>query len=125
MGSTIYYAHSKLIYDSPREKKEIALITKRFPASFIYNPNNTEVQTSVYPMELYLREIARKTTAGIVFSSYLGHVGKGVYTEIEAAWLAQKLVYMIQEGEVIPFDWCLRLLGIDWQVKYAVVERRR
>jgi hypothetical protein len=124
-GSVMYYSHSKKIYDMQREEREVALISKRFPESIIYNPNNESIRTAELPMTACMRVVGQSSTAGVVFSVYQGHVGKGVYTEVERAWTIRKLVYMIQEGEIIPFSWCLRLIDKDWWVKYAVVERGR
>lgn len=122
----IYYSHSMKIYDTIREEKEVALISGHFPKSTIYNPNNKLIQAADLPMTDCLAVISRDATTDIVFSVYLGHVGKGVYTEIEEAWIIHKPIYVIQEGKIIPFtNWRIRLIDIDWAVKYGVVERER
>ena len=79
----IYYAHSRMKYNTMIEQYEIALIRKRFPDAEIINPNGTVDQTA--GEEAIMEECLRLVDSCdmLVFSSVDGMVGKGVTQEVE------------------------------------------
>ena len=99
MKPRLYYAHSKAIYDQPDEMLELRRIKKHYPGYTVVNPNGmfksdgewtTWLETGIQSMEL------------VVFTSYLGFVGKGVYDELyEARRLGKDIVYLTKKGRFV------------------------
>lgn len=119
----LYYSHSKKIYGTRREKKEIKLISKHFPKTPVYNPNNTTIKTAVSPIDTCLRWIESDDITRIVFSTYRNHVGKGVYTEVKRAEELGKPTYVIVRNKISSFiDQHLSIVDEhDWIVRYAEI----
>ena len=120
----LYYAHSIKKYDTAKEKSELATIRKIFPKAIIYNPNNSRIKNSSSPMEECYRIIKRKSTVGVIFSTYLNHIGRGVYEEIQLALRLNKFIGMIKNIKIIPFTKmvCQIKDETDWAVRYAVIK---
>ena len=108
----IYYAHSKLIYYSKREEKELAIIRARYPFAEIINP------AGIFRREIEWRMFMAFDLPNmdlVIFSDYNGYVGKGVYTEILAAIENEiPVLYLNGEGRITaifsvgepnPDDW--------------------
>lgn len=87
-----YYAHSMHIYNSPREKKELAYLRRRFN---VLCPNNDIGH--ITPFSKYLRISAWADV--VVVSEYKGYVGRGVYEEVEQALKLKQTVYCIREND--------------------------
>ena len=126
VGRVLYYSHSKRKYNTPREQKEISLILKHFPKAVVYNPNNWGIRNSNSPMDRCLQIIEFEITAGVIFSTYLDCVGRGVYKEIQKALEINKFVGMIKKNSIIPFTkMYLKVINIDWAIKYAIIKSER
>lgn len=72
----IYYAHSRKIYNTKREKKELQYLRKLYGK--VLDPNNDlgELEDTCK----YMRHVAACTL--VVCSEYLDHVGFGVFMEV-------------------------------------------
>lgn len=79
----IYYAHSRMKYNTMIERYELALIRKKFPDAEIINPNGEVDQTA--GEEAIMQECLKLVDSCdmLVFSSVDGIVGKGVMQEVE------------------------------------------
>jgi hypothetical protein len=117
----IYYAHSKKIYDTPREKEEMTFIAQEFPDTAIINPN-TDIgeRGSIKP---YLKAVADCDI--VVCSEFAGHVGKGVYDEVFHGLGLDKEVHVLRKAGDKYF--LKKVTGLDladaydWKVKYGKV----
>ncbi len=92
----IYYAHSRMKYNTLIEQYELALIRQKFPEAEIINPNGTVDQT--LPEEDIMQECYKliDNCDALVFSSISGVIGKGVYYEIAYACACGIELYKIE-----------------------------
>jgi len=108
----IYYAHSKRIYWSKREEKEIAVIQDKYPKAEIVNPSG--IFRREMDWQLFMaNEFPRMDL--VVFSDFKGYIGKGVFEEINTAiGLEIPVLYLNENGELVdvfrfgepnPEDW--------------------
>lgn len=123
----IYYAHSRMKYNTLIEQYELALIRQKFPEAEIINPNGTVDQT--LPEEDIMQECYKLIGECnmLAFSSISGVIGKGVYREIKRA----KKIFYINDNTVNKLISCefmvadeipeLKNMGIDSDMIYAVV----
>ena len=88
----VYYAHSKLIYNTKREKKELRFLRKKF--SSVFNPNTNLIWDDTTKMEPYFRAV--KNSDILVVSEHKNHIGKGVYDEIKTALNSNILVLCLK-----------------------------
>ena len=77
----VYYAHSKLIYNTKREKKELQFLRNKFTS--VCNPNTDITWDNTTKMEPFFKAV--KNSDIIIISEYKKHIGKGVYDEIKLA----------------------------------------
>lgn len=77
----LYYAHSKLIYNTELENEQLKLIKKQFPKYEIINPNDEIFVINGFKAFLNMVEGCNI----VVFTSMDNFVGKGVFTEVEHA----------------------------------------
>ena len=117
----VYYAHSKLIYNTKREKKELEFLRKKF--SSVFNPNIKISWDNNTKMEPYFKAV--KNSDIVVASEYKKHIGKGVFDEITTAinnnitvlCLRRKLfkyqLYKIANVEIVNDQ--------DWKKKYGKI----
>lgn len=75
----VYYAHSKLIYNSLREKVERDFLERTFKKVICPNRDMGELGE----MDPYLRKV--ETCDIVVCSEYEKHIGKGVFEEVNLA----------------------------------------
>lgn len=127
----VYYAHSKMKYDTECEQKEIDIIKEVFHNSVIINPNgwiyNHKREDII--MEQCFRFILNSDI--VVFSSIDSVVGRGVYEEVEYALRHNKEVYYLNDcGSIEDFTkkdfYKIELLynkTKSW-VNYARIKRR-
>jgi hypothetical protein len=116
----VYYVHSLRKYDTIEEQEEIQLMEKKFEA--IYNPNNSHIKRlrGEAAMKECYRVIRHEQVDGLVFSTYKGHIGRGVYEEIYTAIRANKCVYYLHDGVIEPFTGKLQIVDVnDWSVRYS------
>jgi len=107
----LYFAHPMQTYDTERERKAIRQIKTTFPSFYIQNP-------SLHPsrdMNFYLVWV-KDCQALIFITDEKGYIGKGVYSEIDAARILAFPVYQCEPdtpvisqefhlGEVNENDW--------------------
>ena len=114
-----YYAHSKQIYNTEREHREIKYINKKFGK--IINPN-TDIG-EMGNIEPYL--IAISNSKGVVCSEYKGHIGRGVYEEILYAIKNKLPVYVIKrflKKYIIKKVMCVKIIDrYDWKIRYGKI----
>lgn len=93
----VYYAHSKMKYDTECEQKEIDIIKEVFHNSVIINPNgwiyNHKREDII--MQQCFKFILNSDI--VVFSSIDNVVGRGVYEEVEYALRHNKKVYYLND----------------------------
>ncbi len=92
----VYYAHAICLYDTEREKKELALIREKVKDAEIINPVNYQNHS----MDFYLRLVDKCHI--VVFSCLLGKVTAGVGKEVNYALKKGKDVYMLNGVNLIP-----------------------
>lgn len=89
----LYYAHSMLIYNTKREKKELRFLRKNF--SSVCNPKTDITWDNTIKMEAYFKVV--KNSDIVVVSEYKNHIGKGVYDEIKTAINSNILVLCLRK----------------------------
>ena len=114
----VYYAHSMRIYGTYREDREMETIRKKF--GVVFNPNTPEIDAARDPMSACLDIIASDDTEAVVFSTHMDHVGRGVFDEVNCALAHGKPVYVLEEGEIEPFEGNLEIVDPeDWRICFA------
>ena len=117
----VYYAHSMLIYDTRREKKELKFLKKHY--KFVCNPNTDIKWDDAMEMEPYFKAI--KSCDLLICSEYKNHIGKGVYDEIRTA-LNNNIIVLCLKKKLFRY----RLHNIkdlilknenDWKIKYGKI----
>ena len=113
----VYYAHSKNIYNTSREKSELKWLRKQF--KFVICPNNDMGELG--SMEPYLQEV--ENNDAVVCSEYKGYIGRGVTSEVNTAlslnykvWVLRKILgkfYLktVKGSEIFDSN--------DWRYRYA------
>jgi hypothetical protein len=115
--SKLYYAHSKIIYDTDLEKEQLKLINNKFPDYEIINPNGNFVFSGMMACYYMIQACDM-----LIFSALDDFVGKGVYSEIEFAQrngikiLCLKNEKFYEKIAVKIFD------SQDWKCRYAKVK---
>jgi len=93
----VFYSHPMKLYGTDAEKREIALIAKRFIGCEIVDPSaqrsNAEPGRET---EFYLRLV--DSCDLLVFSRHFGYVTEGVRPEVEHALSMGKNVYELRGG---------------------------
>jgi hypothetical protein len=111
----VYYAHSKRIYGTDREREELMWLREAFP--WVVDPNSDIGEA--YIIDPYLDAVSKCKM--VVVSEYEKHIGKGVYQEIEHAfdkgiqvWVLKKqtdgyYIYRVADIKVVDeTDWAIR-----------------
>ena len=91
----IYYAHHVWKYDTPIENFEIKCIERQFKDAVIVNPRTTIPQDQPESVILDYAYKALDDCEAIVFSTFSGMIGHGVFNEIIYAFNAGKKVYQL------------------------------
>ena len=97
----VFYSHPMKIYGSAAERREIALIERRFPGCEIVDPSAH--QSSGEPgrgTEYYLGLV--DSCDCLVFSRLFGYVTEGVKPEVDHALSKGKQVYELRDGKFLP-----------------------
>lgn len=120
MKPLIYYAHSKLDYNTKREEEEIKFLSQYYK---VFNPN-TELG-ELGTMAPYLHAVCM--CHHVVVSPHKDlYVGRGVFHEICIALAHGQAVQVLCKGEV-NFA-LMSLLGVcfydtnDWKVYYGKIQ---
>ncbi len=114
----IYYAHSMRTYGTDKERRAIELLQKKFGE--VYNPSCAEIQKARDPMSACLEKIASDEIDALAFSFHEGHVGRGVFDEVNCALAFGKPVYVVRRDTIERFQGQLEIVDPqDWRVCYA------
>ncbi len=117
-GDRVYFAHSLREYDTPAERNQMREL--RGMGLRPCNPNGK------LPADNWFNVAADfiRVLDALVFTTYRGHVGRGVFEEVLYACNCGKPVYWLSDQELIPIQsFQLEVVsgGRDW-VFYAKVE---
>lgn len=96
----VFYSHPKKLYGTDAERREIAMIEKRFVGCEVVDPSSQ--QSGMEPgreTEYYLGLV--DTCDCLVFSRHFGNVTQGVKPEVEHALSKGKEVYELRDGRFI------------------------
>lgn len=112
----LYFAHSKLIYNTELEKQQLEQIKNRFPDYEIINPNGDFIFSGMDYCYILISECDL-----LVFTSVKDYIGKGVFSEIGFArdnkiktlWLKNKKFYSDFTLEIYDFR--------DWRFRYGKI----
>lgn len=112
-----YYAHSKRIYNTKREKAEEKFLKKKFE---VVNPN-TDIG-ELNSMLPYLKMV--DDCVGVVCSEVDGFIGKGVYEEVKRAVETGKPTMLLKKSflsyKLIPIKSIPKIYDEnDWKIRYA------
>lgn len=112
----VYYAHSKQIYDTKRERDELQFLCKSFD---VLCPN---IDIGDYnDMSPYLNAV--KSCDRVICSEYKNHIGKGVYEELLCAFFNDKKVDVLRKrNKSFTLKKVLDAKCVDcddWRVRYA------
>ena|GEM_PF-2109727 len=117
--SSVYYAHSKLIYDSPREKQERKFLEKNFWKVVCPNRDMGDLGS----IDPYLRMVDKNKI--VVCSEYNSYIGKGVYSEIMEGLKTNKRVYCLRKLEgkyiLLPVATVSMVDPNDWKMQYGKI----
>jgi hypothetical protein len=114
----VYYAHSKLIYGTKREKRELAFLKKKF--TFVIDPNKDMGELG--SIDPYLKKVDECDM--VVCSPHDGYLGRGQYSEVLHALKLNKPVYSIQKSLLFGFQ-LKKVTSVstfdtnDWSRKYS------
>ena len=91
----IYYAHSKQIYNTPQEEKELKIIEKHFPKMTIINPKLYESDPEKRKNNMKYCHKLIDSCKYVVWSKLQGKVTCGVGDEVNYALEQGKKVFQI------------------------------
>lgn len=99
-ATSVYYAHHLWKYGTKIEQHEIEVINRYFPHANVFNPATDLLSNNCGDEETIMAECidAVDDSDILVFSSMDGMVGTGVYTEVEEAIKAGKLVLYLTKN---------------------------
>ena len=109
-----YYAHSMQIYNTPQDQQELLNIKQLYKK--VICPNHDIGDTS-RGMRTYLNVV--KWADVVVVSEYEGHIGGGVFTEVQRALLSKIPVYCLRDGNFFLVTDAKMANPQDPKVKYA------
>lgn len=95
----VFYAHPMKLYGTDTERREIALLEKRFLGCEVVDPSSQKPSEPGRETEFYLRLV--DTCDVLVFSRRFGYVTEGVRPEVEHALSKGKTVYELRDGKFI------------------------
>ena len=111
----VYYAHSKKIYNSEREKNEYLFIKNIYPKTLCPNKDIGELGS----LKPYLDIV--KTMDLIIFSEYMNFIGKGVYAEIQTAIINKIPIKLFRNNNLLNINKLEINNKNDWAIKFAKV----
>ena len=113
----VYYAHSKKIYGTLRERRERILLASIFPKKSIVCPNRDMGELgSMLP---YLNKVQNSDI--VVVSEFKNHIGKGAYEEVVLALQEYTPVFVLRRKKLILVKDIKVVNWNDWQVTYGKV----
>lgn len=108
-ATSVYYAHHQWKYGTKIEQYELEVINRYFPHAEVFNPS-TDLLSNDCGDETTIMEECLGVVDGsdiLVFSSMDGMIGIGVFTEVEAALKAGKLVLYLTK-DVLTTEFTIR-----------------
>ena len=109
-----YYAHSMMIYDTPREQKELQILRKLYAR--VICPNN-DIGDCSKGLQAYLNIVSWADV--VVVSEYEDCIGAGVFTEVCRALNSQIPVFCLDERDLYLVSGVTYVDRQDKQVRYA------
>ena len=116
----VYYGHSKKIYGTDREKKELKLLKTMFDN--VICPNN-DIGNVERGMKVYLKIVEWANL--IIVSEYCGYVGYGVYYEIKTAIEHNIPVKCLRKNKLYDIEDLSIYDSNDWEIKYAKLKIKK
>ncbi len=115
----IYYAHSKQIYNTKREKEERVYLKFIFYDVCCPNLDMGELGS----IDPYLKKVRKSNV--VVFSEYKKHIGKGVHQEIMEAYKNKIPIILLRKikkkFKLMPVFRIMIKDPDDWAIKYRKV----
>lgn len=115
----IYYAHSKLSYNTSQEAVEIQFLRKKFSKAKVICPNNDLGELKDF--NEYLKIV--DSCSQVIVSEYDGYIGRGVLCETIQSFINNKPVFVLRKrGSEFNL---LMVTGFeltnqnDWKNRYA------
>lgn len=128
--TSVYYAHHQWKYGTKVEQYELEVISRYFPHANVFNPATDLLSTNCGDEKVIMEECLDTVANSdiLVFSSMDGMIGIGVYTEVDAALKAGKLVLYLTKN-TLTTEFTIRAedertrndLGVDADRLYATV----
>jgi hypothetical protein len=109
----VYYAHSKQIYGTVREKRELELLRRIFRNVVCPNQDLGEVPN----IQFYLARV--RECEIVVASEVEKHIGRGVYEELHYAQNLGRLTLVLRHDTLYPIAGMELIPGGDWKIHYA------
>jgi hypothetical protein len=117
----IYYAHSKRIYGTDVEKRELEIIRKAYHTAIILNPSNLGWKSE--PDWYHWMQNEFPKTDLVIFSDWNEFIGKGVYFEIEEAKrLSIPIKYLGPDGKITKYFRLGKIRERDWVLHSKVMK---
>jgi hypothetical protein len=119
----VYYAHSKRIYDTRVEVRDMLAIVHRYPQYTIVNPSRLFTgRTAQDQWNVWMEEHGLDEYGLVVFTTYDGYVGRGVFEEITYALQHDiPVVYLTPDDRFTKKFFVSTMNDTDW-VRYAKIE---
>ena len=115
MNKLTYYAHSKRIYNTKEEARNIKIL-KGLGYKVLCPNNNLGELNDIKP---YLTVVSR--SKDVVCTEYKGNVGKGAFAEIKEALKRNISVGVLRDKKVIPIKNVIVDDPNDWGVHYGKI----
>ena len=112
--TTCYYAHSKLDYDTSREKKEIAFLEEK--GFKVFNPNTDLGERGAMQPYLYAVQMNKE----LVVSPHMkDFIGKGCFHEVCQALASGMATWCLQDNNLREVYGIELFDDRDWKIRYA------
>jgi hypothetical protein len=109
-----------LKYGTKEEKRELSILRKHFKK--VIDPSQLPPQRSGYEAMQACFELIESSATALAFSTYRGHIGRGVYQEINLALARGLPVFQIRRRKIEKFAGELSVTDPDdWSIRYARV----
>jgi len=103
---TIYYAHCRLTYDTPKESTELEWLRIKYPRAKVICPNNSIGKLNDFKDYLHVVDCCSQ----LIVSEIDGYVSKGVFSEIARALGNNTPVFVLRRQDAF---YLLKVSGIE------------